>query len=114
MSARWSVAGSAAACSGDMYAGVPIDVPICVSVPPGASARAALSAFAMPKSVTTAEPPVRSTLSGLMSRWTIPRSCAYASAFATSRSTPITSVIGSAPCAINRARSDSPSTKGIV
>jgi hypothetical protein len=61
-------------------------VPICVSVPPGAPVRAALSAFAIPKSVTTAEPPDSSTLSGLMSRCTMPRSCAYASAFATSRS----------------------------
>ena len=59
-----------------MYAGVPIDVPTCVSVAPGADVRAALIAFAMPKSVTTAVPPERSTLSGLMSRCTTPRWCA--------------------------------------
>ena len=47
--------GSPAACSGAMYAGVPIDVPICVSVAPGAGVRDALIALAMPKSVTTAD-----------------------------------------------------------
>jgi len=36
----------------------------------------ALTALATPKSVTTAWPSERSTLSGLMSRWTMPRSCA--------------------------------------
>jgi hypothetical protein len=97
-----------------MYVGVPIDVPICVSVAPGAAIRDADSALAIPKSVTVAEPPDMSTLSGLMSRWTTPRSCAYASAFATSRSTPMTSVMGSAPVLVSRARNDSPSTKGIV
>ena len=40
MSARWSALGSAAACSGDMYAGVPIDVPTCVSVEPSFRGRA--------------------------------------------------------------------------
>src|SRR5436305_1166207 len=77
MSARWSTSGSPAACSGEMYAGVPIDVPICVSVAPPDSVRDAEMAFAMPKSVTTAAPPDSSTLSGLMSRWTMPRSWAY-------------------------------------
>ena len=38
--------------------------------------RAALSAFAMPKSVTVALPAERRTLSGLMSRWTTPCLCA--------------------------------------
>jgi hypothetical protein len=75
--------------------------------------REALMAFAIPKSVTTAVPPDRSTLSGLMSRCTTPRACAYASALATSRNTPITSMIASGPRA-SRARRDSPSTKGIV
>jgi hypothetical protein len=41
---------------------------------------------AMPKSVTVADPPESSTLSGLMSRWATPRSCAYAGARARSRS----------------------------
>ena len=56
-----------------MYAGVPMEVPSWVSVGADALVRAALIAFAMPKSVTTAEPPERRTLSGLMSRWTTPR-----------------------------------------
>ncbi len=76
MSARWSIFASPAACSGAMYAGVPIEVPTCVSVAPPTPVRAALMAFAMPKSVTTAVPPESSTLSGLMSRWTTPRWCA--------------------------------------
>ena len=73
------MSGSPAACSGAMYAGVPIDVPSCVSVDPCAplSVRESLNALAMPKSVTTAVPPESSTLSGLMSRCTMPRSCAY-------------------------------------
>ena len=70
-------------------------------------------AFAMPKSVTTAAPPAMRTLSGLMSRCTTPRWCAYASARVTSRRIPITSVTASGPRP-SRARSDSPSTKGIV
>jgi len=40
-----------------MYAGVPSAVPTWVSVAPGASVRAALMAFAIPKSATVAEPP---------------------------------------------------------
>ena len=71
-------------------------------------------AFAIPKSVTVAEPPEISTLSGLMSRWTMPRSCAYASARATSCRRLTASVIESAPARESRARSDSPSTNGIV
>jgi hypothetical protein len=45
-----------------MYTGVPIDIPTCVSVSPGAVERAALIAFAIPKSVTVADPPVIRTL----------------------------------------------------
>ena len=50
-----------------MYVGVPIEVPVCVSDSP-CSSRAALIAFAMPKSVTTAAWPERRMFSGLMSR----------------------------------------------
>jgi hypothetical protein len=67
-SARWSVLESPTACSGDMYAGVPIDVPIDVSVPPGACVVDAESAFAIPKSATTAVPDDNRMFSGLMSR----------------------------------------------
>ena len=93
--------------------GVPNDMPICVSVPPGAS-RDAERAFAMPKSVTTAVPPESRTLSGLMSRCTTPRPCANSSARAMSRRMLMTSASDSAAPASSRARSDSPSTKGIV
>jgi len=74
-----STFGSPAACSGEMYAGVPTDVPSCVrelSATGVSVVLAAVSAFAMPKSVTTAVPPESRTLSGLMSRCTTPRSCA--------------------------------------
>ena len=50
-----------------------------VRPPPRSSAEvdvAALIALATPKSVTIAPPAESSTLSGLMSRWTMPRSCA--------------------------------------
>ena len=68
MSDRWSMFGSPAACSGDMYAGDPIEVPAIVSVAPSGPVRAAVIALAMPKSVTVALLPASSTLSGLMSR----------------------------------------------
>ncbi len=90
-----------------------MDVPIWVSVPPGTPVRDALIALAMPKSVTTAAPSERSTLSGLMSRCTTPWRCAYASARETSRRTLITSVTGIGPRP-RQARSDSPSTKGMM
>jgi len=47
-----------------MYAGVPIAAPVCVRF----SAAAALTALAIPKSVTTASPSCSITFSGLMSR----------------------------------------------
>ncbi len=59
-----------------MYAGVPNAVPICVRVSPAARVLAALIALTIPKSATLAEPAVRSTLSGMTSRWTTPRSWA--------------------------------------
>jgi len=98
-----------------MYIGVPNEKPICVRDPPGAVPwRAVEIAFATPKSVTTAAPPESSTLSGLMSRCTIPRSCAYASAVATSRRMFTPSVIDIAVPAVIMSRSDRPSTNGIV
>ncbi len=69
-----------------------------VSVAPGAAARAALMAFAIPKSVTVALPWERSTLSGLMSRCTTPWECANASARATSRRMLTASRIASVTC----------------
>ena len=77
-----------------MYAGVPIAIagrgqPVVRATRPPCVAAA--TAFAMPKSATTAVPSLSSTFSGLMSRCTIPRRCAYASARATSRTTFTTS-----------------------
>ena len=96
-----------------MYAGVPIDVPSCVIDVPN-SVRDADSAFAIPKSVTTAVPPESSTLSGLMSRWTMPRLCAYCSARAMSPKMRRISTVVSGVGSPSRTRSDSPSTYGIV
>ena len=54
---------------------------------PGSESAVSSAPRAMPKSVTSARPVSASMrmLSGLMSRWTIPRPCAYDSAHATSR-----------------------------
>ena len=105
-SARWSTP-SPAACSGAMDAGVPSEVPTCVSVPAmvplaavDGSAREAASAFAMPESVAAAAPPVSSTFSGLMSRCTTPCASAWAMARAASRSTAAASRIGNGPAVI--------------
>src|SRR3990172_6607359 len=81
MSARWSTCGSADACSGAMYAGVPSATPIVVIV---LRPVASLTARATPKSVTSACRPESITLSGLMSRCTTPCACASASASASS------------------------------
>src|SRR6266704_5539246 len=97
MSARWSTLGSALACSGDMYAGVPSATPSDVK-PPCSALLEALNAFATPKSVTIALPPESSTLSGLMSRCTMPRSYAYASADAISRRMRMAWLTGNSPC----------------
>ena len=71
MSLRVSTSRSPAACSGLMYAAVPIEAPVAVRCsPPPASARA------MPKSATSTCPSASSMLSGLMSRWTMPCRCA--------------------------------------
>ena len=113
MSARWSTT-SAAACSGAMYCGVPIEVPTRVSVSfLDWLCSATDSALATPKSATHADPPESSTLSGLMSRCTTPRACAKASARATSLRMLTVCAIDSGPRA-SRVRSDSPSTNGIV
>ena len=87
MSARASTLLSPAACSGDMYVGVPTDIPVPVRFAPSDSSdavRAATSARATPKSASTACPSSSRMFSGLMSRCTIPLRCAYASASATS------------------------------
>ena len=53
-------------------------------------------------------------LSGLMSRWTMPSPCAYASARTTSRTMLTPSDSGIFAPAVKRARNDTPRTNGIV
>jgi hypothetical protein len=65
MSTRSSISGSAAACSGAVYPGVPTTTPVAVI---GPLVRASLIALAMPKSATSAPPSDINTFSGLMSR----------------------------------------------
>ena len=69
MSLRPSTGEAAVACSGLMYAAVPIGKPTPVSVAPPASP----IARAIPKSATSAWPLETRMFSGLMSRWTTPR-----------------------------------------
>ncbi len=72
MSLRPSTGEAAVACSGLMYAAVPIGKPTPVSVAPPARP----IARATPKSATTACPFEMRMFSGLMSRWITPRRCA--------------------------------------
>ncbi len=89
------------ACSGDMYATVPITSPSCVSV--SASMRRA-----MPKSMTLTCPSLASiTFCGLTSRWMMPWLCANARALSSSAPTAATSPSLRRPCSLS---SDSPST----
>ena len=76
------------ACSGDMYCGVPMSMPLTVcpgiAVADVTSASAGLARRAMPKSSNLTSPSCRIiTLSGLRSRWTMPARWASASADAT-------------------------------
>jgi hypothetical protein len=110
MSLRPSSSRSPIACSGDMYAGVPTATPVTVNRESPAAARA------MPKSVTTARPVARSsmTLSGFTSRCTTPRPCAYASASATSARMRRASAIGSRGSRASRSARLSPSTSAMT
>ena len=97
-----------------MYTGVPMAKPTEVMPLSPAGPADSDIALATPKSVTTACPAVTRTLSGLMSRWMTPCSCAYTSASATSRRSRRASSTGSSPDFSSRARSESPSMSGIV
>jgi hypothetical protein len=107
MSLRAST-GSPVTCSGLMNCGVPRLCPAAVIVESATRA--------MPKSVSSARPVARSIkmLSGLTSRWTMPRPWAYDSAQAASRSTRATSSGGSGPTRFTRCVSVSPSMKPIT
>ena len=78
----------AIACSGDMYGGVPIVVPVAVT---NAPVSAESVAFAIPKSAIFTPPaPVTMRFSGFRSRWTMPSCSAAASpASSPSRTPPI-------------------------
>ena len=80
--------GSARACSGDMYSGVPHTRPCTVSIAERSSSPSLSVALAMPKSHTLTKScsPRRSIsmmLLGLRSRWITPCACASSSAFST-------------------------------
>ena len=88
MSARLST-GFPRACSGDMYAAVPMITPICVAAAVsvgdwlGSPSGLGSSAFANPKSSTLTVPSSRTLMfAGLRSRWITPASCAASSASA--------------------------------
>ena len=93
------------ACSGDMYAAVPITTPARVAAAvivgecvASGEDRSTVIAFARPKSRTLTLPSGRSlTLAGFRSRWTIPFSCAASSASAIWRAMPSASSIGMRP-----------------
>ena len=105
------------ACSGDMYAAVPMTTPARVAAAvivgecvASGEDRSAVIAFARPKSRTLTLPSGRSfTLAGFRSRWTIPFSCAASSAAAIWRAMPSASSMGIGPPAM-RSASVSPST----
>jgi len=131
-SAHTSAAGptnlaSPFACSGAMYAGVPITAFVCV--------RSDAPRFASPKSVTLGvkanglrepagsscvlspagshRPFARSTLAGFRSRWTMPRSCAAATPRAI-RATSAAAARGSSRPRASRSASDPPDRYSIA
>ena len=106
MSVRGVMWLSPSACSGLMYAGVPMETPVAVSRSPGVAS----SARAIPKSATTASPSESRMFSGLISRWTSPWAWAYSSAPATCVAIRIASSSGSCRSRSSRARRVSPST----
>ncbi len=108
-----------AACSGDMYAGVPSTCPsvvtcACVSAVATDDASTSPTSLARPKSrIFTSQSSVTMTLPGLRSRCTRPRSCAFASPRAIPRATLSASSIAIAPRSSTACRV-SPSTSSIA
>ena len=101
-------------CSGDMYGSVPITAAVSVSrVSASAPLSASASIRAIPKSARRAPAAASRTLPGFRSRWTTPRSCAWASAANSRPNTDAVSSGGSAPRA-KRARRSLPSTSSIA
>src|SRR6266540_3785540 len=98
-------------CSGDMYSGVPIDIPSLVNP----SSFDWFASRAMPKSITLSTPLGSTTMFwGLMSRWITPCSCATSSA--RHSCLPIVRVTdtGSGPRVLMSCFRDVPSTYSIV
>ncbi len=102
------VIGPALACSGETYCAVPITMPLCVRC-------AASIARAIPKSVIFTWPSgVISRFPGLMSRCTMPASCAAASAAAACATTSRVAPADILPTRASAADSGWPSTSSIT
>ena len=102
------------ACSGGMYAAVPISAPMTVAP---SSATFPSRSRAIPKSRSLTSPPrVKNTFSGFRSRCTMPCACAEASVARTWSIAPTTSATGSRPPVdrCRRASSVSPSSSSIT
>lgn len=121
MSARLSTAFPRA-CSGAMYAAVPMTTPIRVEADVkvgefcGSAGESSVGdiAFARPKSRTfTVSSAAILMLAGFKSRWTMPRSWAASSASASCRARDTASASGSGPRAIRTVRS-SPSANSMT
>ena len=100
-----------------MYVGVPITAPVFVA----ACAEPMSVSFAMPKSSSLIRSPfgmsgsgTRKMLSGLRSRWTMPLSCAAASALHTPRRSAAASPSGIGPRVLIRRASVTPSRNSIT
>ena len=108
--AYWSALASSAfpiACSGAMYDGVPITVPVAVSPDTESALRA------RPKSARRGRPEAsRRTFPGLTSRWRIPFECAWSRAAAIAASQGTASAGGTGPLILSL--SEPPETRGIT
>ena len=108
------------ACSGLMYAAVPMTIPARVAPPlsvaesASASADAASSALARPKSSSLMRPSGSSLMfAGLRSRWMMPCSWATSSASAICEAVRSASVRGKGPC-LSRSERSIPSTSSMT
>ena len=108
--AYWSALASSAfpiACSGAMYDGVPITVPVAVRPETESALRA------RPKSARRGRPAAsRRTFPGLTSRWRIPFECAWSRAAAIAASHGTASAGGTGP--LIRSFSEPPETRGMT
>ena len=91
------------ACSGDMYAGVPMVVFVAVSAPP-------CKAREIPKSITRGPSAAMRMLPGLRSLWTRPRPWIACSASIRPPASRQTAASGSGPAVPTSSESDGPAT----